>query len=701
VKTRRASRFGALLSVWAVSFCCLDAASGESHAFVNAWREESDGWGFVFPAGVAVDSSGNVFVADPIKHSIKKFDSSGKFLRKWSCEGFGEEKSWGPRAIAVDSKGNVFVADKDPWDNYRILKFDSSGKFLRKWSWEGLGDRDRSFPPSPRWAPEAIAVDSKRNVFVGDFRNARIQKFDTSGNFLTEWSSQGSSMAVDSKGNLFVADIGNNRIQKFDPSGKFLTKWGSKGSGDGEFDGPRGIAVDSGGNVFVAEYGNHRIQKFDSSGKFLAKWGSEGSRDGELKCPYGIAVDSSGNVYVADTGNRRIQKFDSSGKFLTKWGRRGFILRCWITAALILVVVPLGVRILKIRARSTRKAKPLPEREEDSKAKEPSFWANIPRIFVFPFRGAGPFVMVTGGVVLAGMDWLDRCHQELVLRFHQIPDLLGRSSILALGWIVIVLLVLGYVCKYFLQVTSSSAVGREEPPDFQEIEPAYRLRSLWRFLVPFMLSFGPFIICLIYLGYLLHISVLRQVVAWHILAIGLLIAGSFYFPISLGAVAVLGSVRGAGPVPVIRSIVRSPLKYVVTWLVFTPLASHFLLRLGLRQFGLILIEIPVLGAVVRLLGSLYLKAMHIPFLGDVFAWFLSLYCWIAAMHLLGIFYRSNRDGWDTLLTIRRPSPLINNSGIGEGDGVDLRGNRLSDRSINILIPELEQRGVKVLYDKPE
>jgi sugar lactone lactonase YvrE len=516
------------------------------------------------------------------------------------------------------------------------------------------------------WGPLAIAVDLKGNVFVADTYGRIIQKFDSSRNFLTEWGPRGSgdgefsrpeSIAVDSKGNLYVADTYNQRIQKFDSSGKFLTKRGSKGSGDGEFDGPRGIAVDSRGNVFVAEYGNHRIQKFDSSGKFLAKWGSEGSRDGELKWPDGIGVDSSGNVYVADAGNRRIQKFNTSGKFLTNWGRRGFILRCWITAALILVVLPLGLWALKRHAESTRKAKPLPEREEQSKAKEPSFWTNLPRIFIFPFRGAGPFVMFTGGVVLAGMDWLERCHQELVLR-GKVGGMLGRSSILALFWIVVALFVLGYTCKYLLSVIRSSAAGCKEPPDFQEIEYGYRLSSLWRFFVPFMLSFGPFIIYLVYLGYLLDISFLRQVAAWDILGIGLLIAGGFYFPISLGAVAVLGTVRGAGPVPVMRSIVRSPIKYIVTWLVFTILSSGFFLRAGLRQFGLLLIEIPVLGAVVRPFGLLYLWAMHIPFLGDVFAWFLSLYFWIAAMHVLGVFYWTNQDRWDSLLRTRRRSTPV-------------------------------------------
>ena len=114
--------------------------------------------------------------------------------------------------------------------------------------------------------------------------------------------------------------LGNDRIQKFDSSGTFLTKWGSSGSGDGQFDGPVGVATDSSGNVYVADYDNHRIQKFDSSGTFLTKWGSYGSGDGQFDDHYGIATDSSGNVYVADNFNSRIQKFDSSGTFLAKWG---------------------------------------------------------------------------------------------------------------------------------------------------------------------------------------------------------------------------------------------------------------------------------------------------------------------------------------------------------------------------------------------
>src|SRR3989344_3617807 len=67
---------------------------------------------------------------------------------------------------------------------------------------------------------------------------------------------------IDSSGNMYVADTYNNRIQKFDSSGNFLMKFGSLGSSDGQLDNPYGVAVDSSGNIYVADSNNNRIQKF-------------------------------------------------------------------------------------------------------------------------------------------------------------------------------------------------------------------------------------------------------------------------------------------------------------------------------------------------------------------------------------------------------------------------------------------------------
>ena len=244
------------------------------------------------------------------------------FVLSWGTYGTGDGEFYNPHGIAVDSSDNVFVTD---YRNNRIQKFDSSGTFLAKWGSLGTGDGEF-------YKPLGIAVDSSGNVYVADRSNQRIQKFDSDGNFQNKWGSHGtgdgqfrrpSGIAVDSSGNVYVADTENYRIQKFDPSGAFLAKWGSGGTGDGQFNYPCGIALDSSGNVYVADTHNNHIQKFDSSGTFLAKWGSQGSGDGEFLYPDGIAADSSDNVYVADAGNNRIQKFDSSGTFLAKWGIYG------------------------------------------------------------------------------------------------------------------------------------------------------------------------------------------------------------------------------------------------------------------------------------------------------------------------------------------------------------------------------------------
>jgi DNA-binding beta-propeller fold protein YncE len=235
------------------------------------------------------------------------------------------EQPWyfnNPYGIAIDGQGNVYVADSS---NDRIQKFNSSGTFITQWGSKGSGDGEFD-------RPRGIAIDVQGNVYVADTFNHRIQKFNSSGTFITKWGGNGSGdgqfdwprgIAIDVQGNVYVADMSNDRIQKFSSDGTFITEWGSEGSGDGEFHFPRGIAIDVQGNVYVADYFNNRIQKFSSDGTFITEWGSEGSGDGEFDNPYGIAIDGQGNVYVADIWNNRIQKFSSSGTFISQWRSNG------------------------------------------------------------------------------------------------------------------------------------------------------------------------------------------------------------------------------------------------------------------------------------------------------------------------------------------------------------------------------------------
>jgi len=224
------------------------------------------------------------------------------FVAKW--EGFSY-----PRGVAVDPSGNVYVVEQNA---HRIQKFTSTGTFITKWGTYGSGDGQFRYP-------EGVAVDSSGNVYVADKTNQRIQKFTSNGVFITKWGTYyPMGVAVDPSGNVYVADYYGNRIQKFTSSGRLIATWTLEG-----YAYPRGVAVDPSGNVYVEEQGHNRIQKFTSTGTFITKWGSGGSGDGQFQDPWGIAVDSSGNVYVADYGNDRIQKFTSNGVFITKWGSRG------------------------------------------------------------------------------------------------------------------------------------------------------------------------------------------------------------------------------------------------------------------------------------------------------------------------------------------------------------------------------------------
>src|SRR5690606_19754680 len=83
-------------------------------------------------------------------------------------------------------------------------------------------------------------------------------------------------VAADGAGNVYVTDYNNHRVQKFNSAGVYLTQWGGPGSGDGQFFYPTGVAVDGAGNVYVADYFNHRIQKFDGDGNYLGQWGEYG-----------------------------------------------------------------------------------------------------------------------------------------------------------------------------------------------------------------------------------------------------------------------------------------------------------------------------------------------------------------------------------------------------------------------------------------
>ena len=310
------------------------------------------------PWGVAVDDAGNLYIAVTRNYRFRTVDTGGSIITLTTIVGTGEASYYGhggpatsadlffPAGVAVDGAGNLYIADQANDVIWKVTVGATTGAFpttptptptptpvplpdnvqlLAEWGSEGSGDGQFQFP-------SGIAVDGSGNVYMTDGGNNRVQVFSASGEFLRKWGSAGigdgqfqfpTGIAVDGLGNVYVINRLNHSVQVFSASGEFLRKWSSEGSDDGQSRLPEGIAVDGSGNVYVADWDNNRVQVFSTSGTFLRKWGSGGSGDGQFAFPFGIAVDGSGNVYVADTSNQRIQKFSASGEFLAKWGTKG------------------------------------------------------------------------------------------------------------------------------------------------------------------------------------------------------------------------------------------------------------------------------------------------------------------------------------------------------------------------------------------
>lgn len=233
---------------------------------------EADGF---YGWGVVAATPSNVYVVDEFNKRIQQYTSTVPpatytFNATLSGPGTGDGQLIGPRGAAVDSSGNLYIADTG---NDRIQKFTSSGAFLAKWGTDGSADGQMN-------QPYDVAVAPDGSVYVADTSNHRIQKFTSSGTFLAKWGGVGSGgpgvgdgqlvqpegVATDSVGNVYVADSGNDRIQKFSASGAFIAKFGSTGAGDGQLNRPSDIAVDASGTIYVLDGGNSRVQMFGEGG---------------------------------------------------------------------------------------------------------------------------------------------------------------------------------------------------------------------------------------------------------------------------------------------------------------------------------------------------------------------------------------------------------------------------------------------------
>jgi len=280
---------------------------------------------------IAIDSAGNLYVADTYNHRIRKIDTSGLVSTiAGSTQGYLDGQGTAalfsaPQGITADSFGNLYVADTY---NHRIRKITPSGQVTTiAGSTEGYADGQGT---AARFIyPNGLIIDSSGNLYVADTVNHRIRKI-TPGGYVTTFagSTQGSAdgqgtdaqfnipygITIDSANNLYVADTDNGRIRKITPSGYVATIAGLTARG------LRTSTIDSYGNLYVGSE-DCIIQKLDTSGNVTTIAGAVFSKtssfvpyaDGigvnaRFNGPYGIIADSSGNLYVTDVGNNRIRK---------------------------------------------------------------------------------------------------------------------------------------------------------------------------------------------------------------------------------------------------------------------------------------------------------------------------------------------------------------------------------------------------------
>jgi uncharacterized protein (TIGR03437 family) len=307
------------------------------------------------PRSVAADASGNVYIADTTDNRIRKVSFSGTIstYAGTGVPGYSGDrgkaaiaKLSGPTGVAVDASGNVYVADRG---NFRVRRITLDGTIN---TIAGTGSSgysgDNGLATSARVVPAAVTIDGKGNLYIADGPNYRIRKVDLNGT-ITTIAGVGTSgfsgdngpatsaliglvteIAVDSAGNIYLADLTAERVRKIDTRGMISTI-----AGHGDFgyisDGapanmsimlPAGVAIDGFGNLLISDLNLSAVRRVDLSTGLIFTIAGNGSSgflgdngaatSSEMDGPSGLAVDGNNQIYVADLLNARVRKIASS-----------------------------------------------------------------------------------------------------------------------------------------------------------------------------------------------------------------------------------------------------------------------------------------------------------------------------------------------------------------------------------------------------
>ena len=322
--------------------------------------------GWVF--GLAVDSVGNLYIADSTNSRVRMVDTAGTITTVAGSGVSGFSGDGGPATeaqlgtvagLAVDNSGNIYISDLE---HNRVRKIDPSGT-ISTVAGTGRGGYNGDGIPATEATllhPRGIAVDRSGDLYIGDAYNHRVRRVDQMGMITTvagigQWMSVGdggpaleadlrspAAVAVDAFDNLYIADGLNSRIRKVDAEGTITTvagvgDWGFGGDGgpalSALFTVPTGVAVDGYGNVYITSDEDNRVRMVNAAGVVTtvagareAGFGGDGgpATRALLNTPTGLATDARGNLYIADTFNDRVRMVNPVGVITTVAGNGQF-----------------------------------------------------------------------------------------------------------------------------------------------------------------------------------------------------------------------------------------------------------------------------------------------------------------------------------------------------------------------------------------
>ena len=281
-----------------------------TYRVVEGWEKLPPGWEFGDVAAVGVDRQDRVYVFNRGAHPMCVFDRDGEFLTSW-----GEDIFHHAHGIHIGPDETIYCTDDG---DHTVRKCTLSGKVLLEIGIPGRPSKFMSGVPFSRCTHTALSPDGE--IYVSDgYSNARIHKYSPGGKLLTSWGEPGCepgqfnlphNICCAADGWVYVADRENHRVQVFDASGKFETQWHNLHR-------PSGLYMPAGKCpiCYIGEIGPYlgfnrgapnlgpRITIVDNKGQLLARLGKEptaGIKPGQFISPHGLAVDSRGDLYVGE-----------------------------------------------------------------------------------------------------------------------------------------------------------------------------------------------------------------------------------------------------------------------------------------------------------------------------------------------------------------------------------------------------------------